>query len=73
MSTRQSDLTYCKTPVACRILGVPYDTVMNAIRRGRLEPPQKDSSNDYIWTQEDIDRAREFLKSRKRRRQGVVT
>jgi hypothetical protein len=51
-----------KTPELCRLLGVPYGRLANHIRNGKIVPlPAKDSSGDYVWTAEDIRRARKAL------------
>ena len=54
-----------KTPAAARALGVTYWRLVSAIRCGRLAPPAKDSSGDFVWTEEDLERARAALAVRK--------
>jgi hypothetical protein len=51
-----------KTPELCRRLGVPHGRLANHIRNGKITPlPAKDSSGDYVWTPEDVKRARKAL------------
>ncbi len=51
-------MNFLKTPVAARELGVGYYRLLNLMRLGKLTPPAKDSSGDYIWTDEDLEAAR---------------
>jgi hypothetical protein len=53
-----------KTPVAARELKVSYNTLINLIRFDKITPPDRDSSGDYAWSDEDLQRAREALASR---------
>jgi hypothetical protein len=59
-----------KTPVAARELGISYWRLVGLLRAG-LEPPAKDSSGDYLWPDEDIQRARDALAAKTDRKQGV--
>jgi hypothetical protein len=52
---------FFKTPAAADLLGIGYWRLIGLLRSKRLAPPQKDSSGDYIWTLEDIERARQVL------------
>jgi hypothetical protein len=53
---------YLKTPAAARHLGVTYHRLIGLIRFDRISPiPQRDSSGDYVWTADDLARAREAL------------
>jgi hypothetical protein len=64
---------YYKTPQACRMLGRTYNQIMTAIRHGHIEPPPKDSSGDYIWTDETIESVRQVLDARPRwQRRGAA-
>jgi hypothetical protein len=47
-----------KTPIAAKQLGVPVHRLATLIRFEKITPPSKDSSGDYVWTAEDIERAR---------------
>jgi hypothetical protein len=53
--------TLLKTPIAARVLGVPYTKLANLVRLGKMVPPEKDSSGDYVWEADDLERAREAL------------
>jgi hypothetical protein len=54
-----------KTPAAADLLGVGYWRLIGLLRSKRLPRPQKDSSGDYLWTPEDIERARRALAGRR--------
>ena len=54
-------LPYLKTPAVARQLSVPYWRVIGLIRWGAIDPPAKDSSGDYAWLPEDVERARRAL------------
>jgi hypothetical protein len=66
--------TYRKTPVAARELRVSYHRLINLMRFGKIDPPERDSSGDYVWTQADLDRAAAALQAGRRpyptRREG---
>ena len=50
-----------KTTAAARHLGVPYHRLVNLIRYGKIAAPAKDSSGDYLWSEEDLVAARAAL------------
>jgi hypothetical protein len=51
-----------KTPVAARLVGATYWRLVTAMRGGKITPlPAKDSSGDFIWTEADLERARQAL------------
>jgi hypothetical protein len=56
-----------KTTVAARELGVPYYTLIGLLRYGKIEPPGRDSSGDYLWTDADLVRARQALAAGRRK------
>jgi hypothetical protein len=59
---------YRKTTAVAAMLGVTPDRLNGQIRQGRLKPaPAKDTSGDYIWTDEDIANAKTALTTPKRR------
>jgi hypothetical protein len=57
-----------KTPAMCRQEKIGYYVVAGMLRSGRIDPSQKDSSGDYVWTAADIDRLRKALAERKSRK-----
>jgi hypothetical protein len=57
---------YRKTPIAARELQVSYWELMGLLRSGRIDPPSRDTSNHFIWTDADLDRARKALVKPKR-------
>jgi hypothetical protein len=54
---------YVKTPVAARRLNVSYSHLMSLLRHGKIRPPEKDSSGDYLWSERDLAVAREALQN----------
>ena len=56
---------FVKTPVAAKQLDIPYSRLISLLRHGKLAAPTKDSSGDYLWTNEDLERARQALASRR--------
>ena len=58
-----------KSPVAARELGISYSRLISLLRSERLRPPQKDSSGDYLWTEQDLAAAREALAAAARRKE----
>jgi hypothetical protein len=59
---------YRKTPIAARELAVSYHQLIGLIRFAKIDPPGRDSSGDYIWTDADLKRAREALQAGHRRK-----
>jgi hypothetical protein len=57
-----------KTPVAARELKVSYSTLINLVRFDKITPPQRDSSGDYLWFDEDLQRARDAIAKLQRRK-----
>jgi hypothetical protein len=58
-----------KTPRAARVLGITHPHLLSLIRDGRMDPPGRDQSNHYLWSPSDIERARQALKTDRRRKQ----
>jgi hypothetical protein len=54
-------MTYRKTPVAARELGISYSQLIGLLRYSKIAPPARDTSGDYIWADEDLARARNAL------------
>ena len=61
-------MTFFKTPVAAERAGTNYHHLMSLIRCKRIRTPAKDSSGDYVWTQQDIEAAREVIEQRNSRK-----
>jgi hypothetical protein len=59
---------YLKSTAAARQLGVTYSRLFTLIREGKEVPPAKDSSGDYVWTEQDVEAARQALAARGQRR-----
>jgi hypothetical protein len=51
-------MSFLKSRAVAQALGVPYHRLFELLRSGKLTPPAKDSSGDYVWTSEDVERAR---------------
>jgi hypothetical protein len=54
-------IPYLKTPAVARLLGVPYWRLWSLIRWELIEAPAKDSSGDYVWLPDDVERAQKAL------------
>ena len=50
-------MDYQSTRQAAKTLGIRPDALARAVWIGRLDPPEKSPSGDFLWTQQDIDRA----------------
>jgi hypothetical protein len=61
---------YLKTTAAARALGVPYHALYALLRDNKLPPPARDSSGDFCWTPENLELARQVLRTRRGRRAG---
>jgi hypothetical protein len=53
---------------AARRLGVPAHQLHSLLRSDQLGPPLKSESGDYLWTCQDVERARQALAQRHRPR-----
>ncbi len=54
-------MTLLKSPLAAKELGISYHRLMSLLRYDKLPRPQKDSSGDYVWTEDDLTAARRVL------------
>lgn len=61
----------CKSPRAARELDITLHQLRGLLRYRDMVAPQKDESGDYVWTPEDLDRARQALAARAARRRGA--
>lgn len=48
---------YRSTPQAARLLGMSPSRLAKAVWDGRVAPPQKSPSGNFLWTRADIERA----------------
>jgi len=48
---------YRSTPQAARLLGMSPSRLAKAVWDGRVDPPQKSPSGNFLWTHADIERA----------------
>jgi hypothetical protein len=65
-------MSYVGTRTAARQLDAPIYLLYDLLRRDRLTPPAKTEGGDYLWSPEDIERARQALSQRRRRRQETA-
>jgi hypothetical protein len=56
-------MPYRKTTAAAQELGVPYWRLIGLMRYGKITPPGRDTSGDFVWTDADMARARAALAS----------
>jgi hypothetical protein len=50
-----------RTMEMCRLLGCAYRDIINLFYNNKLVPPRKDAYGLYVWTPEDVERARVAL------------
>jgi DNA-binding transcriptional MerR regulator len=58
-----------KTSQVAKVLNCQYYALMYLVRTGRINPA-RDSSGDLLWTQVEIQRARDIMHSMIERRSG---
>jgi hypothetical protein len=54
---------------AARELGWSITRLRSLIANGKIEPPEKDSSGDYVWSDDDLERARQAAAIDRRRKE----
>lgn len=54
-------MTMRKTATAARELGISYSRLHGLLRAEKMAAPQKDTSGDYVWTDEDLEAARRAM------------
>jgi hypothetical protein len=62
-------MQYRKTPSAAKEAGIRYSHLVSLLRTGKLAPPQRDDSGDYIWGPDDIERIRQAARIGRRRQE----
>jgi hypothetical protein len=62
-------MLFRKSTVAAHELGISYHRLISLLRSEKLSRPQKDSSGDYVWTEQDLAAARQALAVDRRRKQ----
>jgi hypothetical protein len=60
--------TFLKSSQVIRLLGISYYRLVSTLRSGKMEPPARDFSGDFIWLEADIERLRAALAVDRRRR-----
>jgi len=61
-------MTDLKTTIAARELGISYSRLMSLLRADKFPSPHKDSSGDYLWSQQDLEEAKQALSIDRRRK-----
>jgi hypothetical protein len=61
--------TWKTREVARDHLKTSYHRLASLLRNDKIPPPAKDISGDYIWTEADIERARQALATDLRRKE----
>jgi hypothetical protein len=61
-----------KTKDVARELGISVLKLRAMLQNEKLEPPPKDSSGDYVWTDADVERARVAAQTDRRRRRPAA-
>jgi hypothetical protein len=56
-----------KTSDVLRSLDCSYWQLINLIRGKKIPAPLKDASGDYVWRDEDVNRAREAMLNSRRK------
>jgi hypothetical protein len=62
-------MAYLSTRQVARLLGVSASLLTRAVGAGRVDPPQKSPSGNYLWTPPDIERVSRVLARKPRSRQ----
>jgi DNA-binding transcriptional MerR regulator len=57
-----------KTTAVADLLGVRYANLFYLVRERLIPIPQKDSSGDLVWSEDDVEAARQVLARMARRR-----
>ena len=59
-------MSFRKTPVAADELGDTYHQLISLLRFRKIQPPARDTSGDYVWTDADLNRARRAFAAMRR-------
>lgn len=66
-------MPYRKTTELVRQLGITHNQIAYLIRENRLQPPLKDASGDYLWSDDDVERLRAALAKLRSRRRATAS
>jgi hypothetical protein len=61
-------MPYMKSRDVADLLGCPYYRLTDLLRSRKIPRPQKDSSGDYVWVDQDVTRARQALQECRQRK-----
>jgi predicted DNA-binding transcriptional regulator AlpA len=56
---------FLRTSAVAERLGVPAGQLYNAVRRGRIPEPPRDSSGQLAWFANDVDSVREYVEAKR--------
>lgn len=48
--------------------GISYHRIVAALRSGKVKPPPKDCSGDYLWAEENVEELMQALATDRRRK-----
>lgn len=54
-------MTYRKSPVVAKELGISYFRLIGLLRSRKISPPEKDSSGHFAWNDSDLEAARKAI------------
>jgi DNA-binding transcriptional MerR regulator len=54
-----------KSGEVSRQLGVSYSKLVALLRENKIAPPAKEGSGQYVWGEDDVERARQALARRR--------
>lgn len=58
-------MEYFKSAEVAELIGVTKQTLLNWLRRGLIDEPERNPATNYrLWTERDIERIRRFLRER---------
>jgi hypothetical protein len=61
-------MTAMITAQAANYLGVKVQTLLGWIRRKKVREPQRDGHGFFVWTEKDLEVARQAMKTDRRRK-----
>ncbi len=61
-------MPFRKTAAVARLIQTSYFNLHSMIRTGRIPAPARDDSGHYVWSPEDVERARQALEAARQKR-----
>jgi hypothetical protein len=62
-----------KTAALAREIGVSYPRLYQAMYRGCISTPERDSSGDYLWSPMHVSEARQYFRQRIATRKAAIS